>query len=400
MNINRLLVIDDEAPIRDYFRDVAEELGFEVAEASDHATFVAEYARLEPTVIILDLTMPGTDGIELLRDLATLGCKVPILLASGQDERILTTTQRLGRMFGLVMHSVLSKPVSVDALECTLRGVFLEENELSAAELEHAIAHDELLLHFQPKIGLDEEGKFPVVGSEALVRWMHPARGLVPPDAFIGLAEETNLIRPLTEVVLQKSIAQLCEWRDMGVTLPVSINLSPSQLTDLTLPDHISKLLRAADLDPSLLMVEITEQAAMADIAKATDILTRLRLKNIAVSLDDFGAGYSSLVEIYRLPLSELKFDRSLIADIEEDAAARTVVKALIDLSRSLKLPVCVEGVETMETVRFLQSAGCGKTQGFFFCKPVVADEFMQFVRKQNGGECDAVDGLDHHALA
>ncbi len=373
---DRLLIVDDEPDVRALFRDIAEDLGFIVAEAGDQGEFLAAYDALDPTVILLDLTLPGADGVELLRDLAGRKCTTPILLASGKDARVLATAQRLGRMLGLVMQGVLQKPITVPDLETALSEVLTGPPAISVEDFERAIDQSELVLHFQPKIDLRRADIFPIVGSEALVRWMHPVRGLVPPGEFIPLAEDSGLIGPMTEVVLRDAVAQLAAWRNQGFELPVSVNLSPRQLTDLTLPDRMIALLTDAGLDPSLLVAEITEQAAMSDIGKATDILTRLRLKDIAVSLDDFGAGYSSLVEIYRMPLSELKLDRSLIVDLDNDPDARTVVKALVALARELGLPVCAEGVETDRTAAFLQSIGCEKAQGYFFSKPLPAEDF------------------------
>jgi len=378
---NRLLIIDDEPEIRAYFRDIAEEMGFVVEECSDFDSFDLAYAALEPTVILLDLSMPDHDGIEFLRELGRRGCTAAVLLSSGQDERVLATAQRLGEMLKLPMKGVLQKPVSVIDLETALEEVFVESAGITSEALENAIRNGELVVYYQPKVDLRFGDEYPIVGAEALVRWQHPTRGLVPPDRFIPMAEETALIGPLTEEVLRITAEQLTDWRRQNVSLPVSVNLSPLQLTDLTLPDRLASLLRTYQIDPRLLIVEVTEQAAMADIGKATDILTRLRLKSIEVSLDDFGAGFSSLVEIYRMPLSELKFDRSLITDLDRDSGARTVVKGLLALMKELKLPACAEGVETAKTARLLQSIGCETAQGFYFARPMPAYEFLEFAK-------------------
>lgn len=391
---NRLLIVDDEPAIREYFRDVAEDMGYAVVEAGDRAEFVARYDQFMPTAVILDLSMPDADGVELLRELADRDCAASVLLASGQDKRVLATAQRVGENLGLSMEQALQKPIRVADLQEVLNRVRLDpptvprstlRHDRSAGltstreELERAIDAGELVLHFQPKVSLRHDDRFPVIGGEALVRWDHPQRGLISPADFVALAEETGLIGSLTETVVMQAVVQLRNWQKNGLALPVSVNLSPRQLTDLTLPDRIARLLNDAGLDPKLLIVEITEQAAMADIGKATDILTRLRLKNIAVSLDDFGAGYSSLVEIYRMPLSELKFDRSLIIDIDHDPDAQTVVKALVGLAHALSLPVCAEGIETPQTAQFLQSIGCDTAQGFYFSKPLPARDFLNF---------------------
>lgn len=397
-NPNRVLIIDDEPRVREFFCDAAEEAGFDAYQAGNKSEFAAIYDRAEPTAILLDLTMPDTDGIEFLKELSERKCTAPIILASGKDERVLATAERLGRMFGLNMRGVLQKPVTVPALEAALEP--LKEDSVaepwspSPGALNDAVEANQITAFFQPKVDLQKQG-FPIVGSEALIRWRHPAHGLIAPDEFLPMAEEEGLINLLTDVVLKHVVAQLQRWRDMGVALPVSVNLSPRQLTDLTLPDRIADLLADAGLDSSLLIVEVTENAAMADIKAATEILTRLRLKDIAVSLDDFGAGYSSLVEIYRLPLSELKIDRSLVVDLADDEGARVVLKAIAALARELGLSVCVEGVETASCAEFLQSIGCDKGQGFHFAKPLPAEDYSALLMGDRKKNSDAPQEMD-----
>lgn len=163
--------------------------------------------------------------------------------------------------------------------------------------------------------------------------------------------------------------------------------MAPAALNDLDFPDQISTILDRASLDPSLIVVEITESTAMADSRKSIDILTRLRLKNINVSLDDFGAGFSSLVELYRMPLSELKLDRSLIVDIDHDEGALTVVRGILALARELRIPVCAEGIETKKSAETLRGLGCPKAQGFLFSHPLPAREFSAFINNRTGQE-------------
>lgn len=383
---NRILIVDDEPDFRSFFREVAESIGFVVGEVGEQSEFASAFEKLDPTVVLLDLTMPGTDGIEFLRNLAKRSCTAPIILVSGQDERVIATAERLGRMFGLDMQDVLQKPVKIADLETALRKLWVEDVRVTADSLLESIAAGQLVLHFQPKVALQGEAGFSIVGCEALARWEHPVYGLLPPSDFVPLAEEAGLIGQLSQEVLRQAIAQVEIWQRAGIAHPVAVNLSPRQLTDLTLPDRIAELIAEADLASPLLTLEITEQAAMADSEKAMDILTRLRLKNITIALDDFGAGYSSLIEIYRMPFSELKLDRSLIVDIDNSRDARTVVRALVALARELKLPVCAEGVETANTAAFLQEIGCEMAQGYFFGRPMPADEYAEIVKADLAG--------------
>ena len=385
----RLLIVDDEAQVRLQFHDIARALGYEVGEAGNATQFAGMYEQFDADLVLLDLTMPSGDGIELLRKLAARNCQCGVILVSGRDKRVLATAERLGRSLGLNMYPSLQKPILRPALEQALRdarpgvkptpdsGVDPQSAPTRYEELRAGIDCGQLEPYFQAKVDLQAEHGFPVIGAEALARWNHPEHGLVPPDRFIPLAEELGLIGKLTEVMLNGAIAYLQSWAKEGIAMPVSVNLSPKQLTDLSLPDRIADRLAQSGVAPSLLIVEVTEQAAMADIGAATDILTRLRLKEIQVSLDDFGAGYSSLVEIYRLPLSELKFDRSLIKDLDRDVdARRTVVRALVNLAHTLGLSVCAEGIETAKTAAFLKAVGCQTAQGFYFSRPLTSAQF------------------------
>ncbi|MEM6302827.1 MAG: EAL domain-containing protein, partial [Pseudomonadota bacterium] len=250
-------------------------------------------------------------------------------------------------------------------------------------QLEHAISSDELVLHYQPKVDFQSNLGPEIVSCEGLVRWNHPEKGVLLPGAFVPKAEAWGLVGALTEAVLAQAIQQQIKWSSMGISCQISFNLSPSQLTDLSLPDRLADQVVSAGVDPSLLTAEVTEQAAMADIAKATDVLTRLRLKGFGVSLDDFGTGYSSLAELYRLPLSEIKFGRVLIIDTDIDRDARVVVRALAALANTLGIPVCAEGVETKSQARFVRDVGCSIGQGFVFSKALPAVEFMKLYTEQ-----------------
>lgn len=388
-NSNRLLIIDDDKDIREIFRNVGESVGYLVAEADNQPEFAKAYEKLQPTAILLDLSMPKVDGVQILRDLAQRACRARIMLASGQDERVLLTVHRLGRMLGLKMSAILQKPVSIDVLEKNLRSTLNNSLTITPKSIENAIVQNQLVLYYQPKVDLQTGEGFPVTGAEALVRWLHPQHGLILPAEFLPSVEENGMINRMTASLFTQVIEQLVQWKSQGLSLPISINLSPSQLTNLSLPDRISNLLASAELDPALLVLEITEQAAMENMQTATDILTRLRLKSIDVALDDFGIGFSSLAEIYRLPLSELKIDRSLVVDLDEDSGARTVMRGIQAMARELKLPLCVEGVETMKTAVFLRSIGCARAQGFLFSKALPPDEYFEYVI-QNSNDADS----------
>ncbi|MFA5890732.1 MAG: EAL domain-containing protein [Actinomycetota bacterium] len=238
-------------------------------------------------------------------------------------------------------------------------------------ELRHAIESDELMLFFQPKADIDSG---VVTGVEALVRWNHPRRGLVSPDDFIPLAEQTGLIGPLTYWVLDAALRQSAKWSAAGRHLSVAVNLSARTLLDQGLPDQIARRLRDAGVHPSSLTLEVTETNIMTDPARSIGTLSRLSSMGIAISIDDFGTGYSSLSYLQRLPVDEIKIDRSFVMGMTADEDDAVIVRSIIDLGRTLGLRVVAEGVETELAWNRLSALGCDVAQGYLLSKPLAAE--------------------------
>jgi diguanylate cyclase len=244
-------------------------------------------------------------------------------------------------------------------------------------ELRQAIARDELQLYFQPKIDVRTE---KVVHAEALVRWRHPKHGVMRPDEFIPLAEQSGKIGLITKWVIGKAIAQCAQWRDEGLDLTIAVNLSALDLFDVELPTFISGLLSDAMLPPGKLMLEITESAIMRDAAYAQKILADLKRRGICLAIDDFGTGYSSLAHLKRLPVDELKIDKSFVLNLSERASDDLViVRSTIELGHNMGLVVIAEGVETAESWRVLKNLGCDMAQGYYMSPPLPAREFTEW---------------------
>jgi diguanylate cyclase (GGDEF)-like protein len=252
------------------------------------------------------------------------------------------------------------------------RDPYSSERLTLLGELRHAIDNDELVLHFQPKVAL-ASGR--VIGVEALVRWQHPERGLLGPGEFLGLAERTGLITDVTRWVLEAAVRQCAEWREEGTDLPIAINLAAANIVDITLPARVAETLRRWDVPGELLECEISEDTVMGDPRRATDVLERLRALGVRLSLDDFGTGHSSLSYLKRLPLDEVKIDRSFVSGMAVDASDAAIVRSTIDLARHLRLDVVAEGVETEEVLDVLTSLHCDVAQGFLLSRPLPAAE-------------------------
>ena len=238
------------------------------------------------------------------------------------------------------------------------------------AQLPDALRNGELLLHYQPQIDL---ATGEVGGLESLLRWKHPEMGMVEPDSYITLAEDTGFIRVVTGFVLQQAATDLAEWRRDGVTVRVGVNLSVLDLQDPTLVERVTEVLDGSGLQPSDLVLEATETAVMFDPGVALATLTQLRLQGFRIAIDDFGTGQSSLAYLKDLPAQEVKLDKSFSSHLEE--RERTIIAASVQLAHDLKMTVVAEGVEDEATASFLREIGCDRGQGYFFGKPAPKDE-------------------------
>jgi diguanylate cyclase (GGDEF)-like protein/PAS domain S-box-containing protein len=250
------------------------------------------------------------------------------------------------------------------------------------AELRRAMEERELVLHYQPKAVL-EDGS--VRSVEALLRWQHPHQGLIYPDSFIPVAQETGLIRPLTLYVVDEALRQCREWRDAGLGLSISVNLSMRNLLDLEFPQQVAGLLEHWEVEAELLELEITESTMLANPARTKAVLGQLHALGIRLSIDDFGTGYSSLAYLRRLPIDEIKIDRSFVMSMTEEADDVAIVRSTIDLGRNLGLDVVAEGVETQEIWDKLRELGCNTAQGYYLSRPVPPEKLAAWLEERRG---------------
>jgi len=246
------------------------------------------------------------------------------------------------------------------------------------AELRHALERDELILHYQPKVNL---ATGLVDSVEALVRWQHPVHGLRGPGAFLPHAEHTALMRPLTLHVLETALRQLAVWRTEGLDLRVAVNLAIQNLLDLRTPGLVAHMLAVYGLTPNVLTLEVTESLMLHDPQRAGEVLSDLSELGVALALDDFGTGYSSLEHLKRLPVDELKIDKSFVMTMDRDPADRAIVASTAALGRALGLRVVAEGVESRAAASVLAAIGCDFAQGFHYSPPVPADQVPPIVR-------------------
>jgi EAL domain-containing protein (putative c-di-GMP-specific phosphodiesterase class I) len=246
-------------------------------------------------------------------------------------------------------------------------------------ELRRAIENNELVLYYQPQLELRSG---TIRGFEALLRWNHPVRGVIAPGEFLPLAEHTGLMHPLARRVLELAARQSREWRAIGVALPVAVNLSASNLHDVTLPQFVADLLATEGLPPDAFCFEITESTIMHDSARATDVVHELRRLGARISIDDFGTGYSSFAYLQQLSVDEIKVDMSFVLGMVDNPDDATIVRTTIALGHSLRLEVVAEGVESSEALVMLRELGCDLAQGYWLSRPLPASDALEWLRR------------------
>ena len=326
------------------------------------ATGVLEQIRRPITVSGVEITVSASIGISICPD---DGMDVETLLKNADAAAY--HAKKAGRNHAQFFMSTMTENSR-------------ENMELEGA-LRRGLVNGEFELHYQPKCDVNT-GR--IVAAEALIRWRHPTLGLIPPDKFIPLAEESGLIVPIGEWVLRAACQQAAAWQAEGLrAMCVAVNLSAQQFKQKMLFEVVSGALSRANLEPRYLEVELTESAVMEDAEKSVQILRRLSEHGVRIAVDDFGTGYSSLSYLRRLPLDKLKIDRAFIRDIVTSRDDAEIVRAIVTLAHTLRLQVVAEGVETEDQLRFLRSLGCDHYQGYLCSPPVEAKQFVALVRKQ-----------------
>jgi EAL domain-containing protein (putative c-di-GMP-specific phosphodiesterase class I)/ActR/RegA family two-component response regulator len=379
----KILVLDDEPFMLKLLDRMLRNSGYPQVSTCDNgqqALVLVGKVESYPDVILLDINMPQMDGVEFVRHLVEHRYLGSLILVSGEDERVLQSVETLVRAHKISVLGHLRKPVKPLEL-CDLLATWTTpvggvdrkvEPPIAPVELARAIAQGELLNYYQPKVRV---ASGEVLGLETLVRWQHPTRGMVPPDQFIGIAEQHGLIDDLTRVVLAAALAQARVWKDAGLVLRVAVNLSMDNLMSLNFLDELVDLTTRAGVAPQDMILEVTESRLMHDQRIPLEILTRLHLKRFHLSIDDFGTGNSSLSQLRDIPFDELKIDKTFVHGAWANPTQRAIFDASVGLARQLKMESVAEGVEDRPDWDFLRQRGCDLAQGYFIAKPMPAQD-------------------------
>jgi EAL domain-containing protein (putative c-di-GMP-specific phosphodiesterase class I)/FixJ family two-component response regulator len=376
----KVLLVDDDPTMLAILRNELAGFGRKDVQSCGSAREALTLVQVQSDaygLVFCDLRMPDMDAVELVRELARVGYAGELVLVSDEDLRILETVRILASAYGVHVLGVLQRPITSEQMGRVLAAAPRRAHQpralrkkFSADELRAGIESGQLENHYQPKVEL---AGARVVGMETLVRWAHPAHGLVYPDQFIGTAEEHGLIGRLTFCVLTRSLLQSRQWRDAGIDLRVAVNVSVEDLVALDFPDVVARVAIETGVPLSSLVLEVTESRLMKHPLAALEILTRLRLKGIGLSIDDFGTGHSSLTQLRDIPFDELKVDQGFVHGAHRDGSRRAILEASLGMARQLGIASVAEGVEDLDDWNFLRNGGCDMAQGYFIARPMPA---------------------------
>lgn len=408
MNSHKLLIIDDDELVGQTLKNIAEQCGFNVIFTDTALAFYEQLALFEPDLIMVDLIMPDTDGVELIKRLADINHKAKLIIISGAGKRVVNSSALSAQEHGLEIAGLLNKPfraaevrqILTDFVKRDRRNSSLPQEEVlqeknqwfpSAEDLQHALENDLITVHFQPKISCDSH---LLLGFEVLARWQDETHGAVLPDYFIQLAERSHQIDTLTQQVYEQAMTWFARLSKVvnpnhSMTLvmepdnlTMAINISVVNLQNPNLPDELTESCAKHGIKPQQVILEVTETTAMDNPTEMLDILTRLRIKGFGLAIDDFGTGYSSLAQLARLPFSELKVDRSFVMTGDKSSESKAVIKSVVDLAKSLGLTSVAEGVETSSMRQYLHDIGCDILQGFAIAQPMTGADSQNWIKE------------------
>jgi EAL domain-containing protein (putative c-di-GMP-specific phosphodiesterase class I)/FixJ family two-component response regulator len=391
-----LLVLDDDEQIARFLANVAKGEGWSVDITTSAGDFQACYRQRRPDAIVLDLKLGDSDGIEQLGFLGKDNYSGDVVLMSGFDARVLDSAQQVGDALGVRVVGVVEKPARVARVRELLRSIANDggaavadapsarassSQPIEPAAIIAAIDRAEFDLYLQPIVSsLDGS----VSRAEALIRWRHPTNGLLSPDQFIPVAEQdVETIDRLTAWVIEEALHHRQRLQRQGMTIQIAVNVSGNNLRALDFPDRVETALKAFGAPPDALALEVTETIATQGSHTTMNVLTRLRLKGVALAIDDFGVGGSTLEALRQLPFSTIKIDKIFVRDMARSRDAMAIVQSIVQLARNMSLATVAEGVESDDIAQLLTGLGCDGLQGYLYSPPLPIDEFAAWLSAQ-----------------
>jgi EAL domain-containing protein (putative c-di-GMP-specific phosphodiesterase class I)/ActR/RegA family two-component response regulator len=388
MKIKHILVVEDDLFQQKILKTMLQKTSDASVHIVNNGKQAIDYltAGHQPNLILCDLNMPEMDGIELLRRLAQKETNAYIVLSSSVAPDLQQAVMRMANYYGLQKITNLNKPININKLKKLFANLPKEQVysnkcqiQISDNEIINAFSDEQFLPHFQAHF---EQTELAITGAEALIRWQHPEHGLLTPYYFLDRIYQLNLGSQLTKMMLEYSICCCANWHKNGYPLHISVNVSHSDLADVTFTDMALSLLAHYQLQNRYLTIEVTETELSPNLAQSLESLTRLRLNGVEISIDDFGTGHSSLSQLIYSPFTELKIDQSFTNNMMLDNKQMAAVKGSIAIAKSLDLRIVAEGVENQATQDALIEMGCDLLQGYYLSKPICEPAFSLLYKK------------------
>lgn len=336
--------------------------------------------------ILSDLNMPEMDGIQFLRELTEHGFDGQLAILSGEENSLVSLAHDLAIAHQLNIVGFLNKPLKLDQLDDLINATVETKNtvskkvnrkeDLSFEDLEYGLQNGEIVAFYQPKI-CATTGK--VTSVEALARWNSSKHGFVGPEEFIPIAEKSDLISDVTQVIIENAIREAVKWKELNVDLKTAVNLSMLVATDICFPDKVVAMVKEAGLSCSDFTFEVTESKLLKENAGAMETLARLRMKGFGLSIDDFGTGFSNIDQLRNFPFNELKIDQTFIRQALHDPKAKASVELSVEFGRKLAMNVVAEGIETKEELEYISQLGVNEIQGFYFAQPMPFEKLVEW---------------------
>jgi EAL domain-containing protein (putative c-di-GMP-specific phosphodiesterase class I)/AmiR/NasT family two-component response regulator len=386
----RYLIVDDDADQRYLVVRTLNRMGMaNVVEASSGRGALEVLAQVDKPVdvVISDLQMPDIDGMELIRRIGEKALPVSVILMSALDDVLLGSAATMTQAYGVRIIGTIGKPVTRDKLFAVLRqhvpqhavvdSLLDKAFPVEAQQVLAGIAAGQFESFFQPKVEL-ATGR--VVGAEALARWRHPAYGLLGPETFLPPLARAGYLDELSWIMLALGALEAGRWRSAGLHVSVSVNASATSFADPNYADAVTQIVSGQGLQPGGMILELTESEAIRNVAAALENLTRLRMNDFGLAIDDYGVGYSSMQELSRMPFTEVKIDRSFVMAAATSEKHRMMIAHTVEVARLLGLQTVAEGVETRPEMDLLERLGCDMIQGFLVAEPMDGEELLRWM--------------------
>ena len=382
----RILVLDDEPLMLNLIAYVLRNLGYpNIVECdSGPSALDAVDGPTPPDVILLDLNMPGMDGMEFVRRLVERNYGGSLILVSGEDPKVLHVVKTLIHAHRMSVVGHIEKPFNRERMDAIMERALRSRSDLrelrktyDADDIRAAIQQGQLVNFYQPVV---EVATASLIGVETLVRWQHPEDGLVYPDRFICVAEQSGLIDDLSRLVLRNALQQASRWRTGGIPLRIAINLSIENLLSTDFVDFLIQEASRSDIAPNDIALEVIQNRLMQDLRIPLEALARLRMKRFRLTIDDFGTGHATLRQLRDIPFDELKIDRGFVHGAAQDSNSKAIYDASMTLGKQLGMTIVAEGVETRQDWEMLQRTQCDFAQGYFIGRPMSAEDLTHWM--------------------